>query len=306
VHLGLLTACFPDRDLADIAAWAAAHDFVALEVAAWPRWADRPYAATHLDVEALNPGAAERVGDLFRAHGLHMSSVAYYENNLDADRDHRERVNAHVRRCIDAAALLGCPTVGTFVGRDVTRSVRDNLRDAEQVFAPLVERAGELGVTLIIENCAMQSWHPDGYPANLAYSPELWDWMIDRGLQLNFDPSHLLPLGIDPLAVLGDYVEHVAHVQAKDIQVFPDQRNRYGAHGRTYSRQQPGDAGWWRYRVPGLGDVDWRRIIDLLYVGGFDGTISVEHEDPVWSGTPERVEAGLLVAQRTLGPLIVL
>lgn len=24
------------------------------------------------------------------------------------------------------------------------------------------------------------------------------------------------------------------------------------------------DEGWWRYRVPGPGDVDWRRLVDVL------------------------------------------
>jgi hypothetical protein len=31
----------------------------------------------------------------------------------------------------------------------------------------------------------------------------------------------------------------------------------------------------------------------------------VEHEDPVWSGDPERVRQGLTLAERTLAPLIV-
>ena len=44
--------------------------------------------------------------------------------------------------------------------------------------------------------------------------------------------------------------------------------------------------GWWRYRIPGLGQVDFRRYVDALYEGGFDGVLSVEHEDPVWGGTP--------------------
>jgi hypothetical protein len=38
--------------------------------------------------------------------------------------------------------------------------------------------------------------------------------------------------------------------------------------------------------------------------GGFDGYVSVEHEDPVWSGTPEKVRDGLAIAERTLSPLI--
>jgi sugar phosphate isomerase/epimerase len=63
--------------------------------------------------------------------------------------------------------------------------------------------------------------------------------------------------------------------------------------------------GWWRYRVPGLGDVDWRRLIDEMYDGGFTGTLSVEHEDPVWGGTEEKVKVGLKVAYDTLRPLIV-
>ena len=44
-------------------------------------------------------------------------------------------------------ALVGAPTVGTFVGRDWTKSVRENLREAEEVFKPLVERAGAVSYT---------------------------------------------------------------------------------------------------------------------------------------------------------------
>ena len=136
---------------------------------------------------------------LFDRHGLTLSSLAFYDNNLHPDPTERKAVNDHVLACIDAAARLGCPTVGTFVGRDPTRSVADNLRQAEQVFPPLVDRAGERGVKLIIENCVMEGWHPDGYPGNLAYSPELWEWMFSLGLYLNYDPSHLVWMGIDPV-----------------------------------------------------------------------------------------------------------
>jgi sugar phosphate isomerase/epimerase len=98
--------------------------------------------------------------------------------------------------------------------------------------------------------------HPDpavrNYPGNLAYSPELWEWMFSLGVELNFDPSHLVWLGVDP-----------------------------------------------------LGKVDWRRLVDAMYEGGFDGTLSVEHEDPVWGGDTDRVKAGLEIAHRTLRPLLV-
>ena len=305
MKLGFLTACLPQRTLPEIVTWAAQQGFEALEVAAWPALGDRPFTATHLDVDGFGTADAERVAALFDEHGLQLSSLAYYDNNLHPDPDERAAVNAHVAACIDAAALLGVPTVGTFVGRDPNLSVAENLKVAEQLFAPLVDRAGERGVKIVIENCVMEGWHPDGYPGNLAYSPELWEWMFDLGLYLNYDPSHLVWMGIDPVEALRPYVDRVAHAQAKDIEVFPERRNRYGWPGRAVVREDPWDVGWWRYRVPGLGQVDWRRVVDTLYEGGFDGALSVEHEDPVWGGTEDRVRTGLQVAHRTLRPLIV-
>jgi sugar phosphate isomerase/epimerase len=305
MKLGFLTACLPGESLDDVAAFAAATGYEALEIAAWPGWDTRPFTATHVVVDPLGPNEAERVRACLDRYRLVASSLAYYGNNLHPDPEERRATNEHVARCIDAAAALGCPTVGTFVGRDPTRPVADNLRAAESIFPPLVERAADSAVTIVIENCVMEGWHPDGYPGNLAYSPELWEWMFSLGLKLNFDPSHLLWLGIDPVAALRPYVDHVAHVQAKDIQSFPEQRDRYGFFGKAVTRDDPWDTGWWRYRLPGLGEVDFARLIDVLYEGGFDGTVSVEHEDPVWGGDPDRVRTGLEIAFRTLRPLIV-
>ena len=53
------------------------------------------------------------------------------------------------------------------------------------------------------------------------------------------------------------------------------------------------------------GEVDWWRLVDAMYEGGFDGTLSFEHEDPVWGGDTDRVKAGLEIAHRTLRPLLV-
>ena len=304
MKLGLLTACLPGERLEDVAAWAGAHGYAALEVAAWPDRPGRDWEASHLDVEAFGSTEADGVRALLDEHGLELSAVAYYENNLHQDAAVREATHEHLRRCIDAAQLLGVGLVGTFVGRDVSLTVTENLRLAESVLPPLVEYAGACDVRLVVENCPMEGWHPDGYPANLAYSPELWGWMAELGLWLNYDPSHLVWLGIDPLAALETHADRVLHVQAKDVEVHPDARNRYGVFGRVLDRD-PWVSGWWRYRVPGLGEVDWRRLVDALGQAGYDGVVSVEHEDPVWSGDPDKVRQGLVIAERTLNPLIV-
>jgi sugar phosphate isomerase/epimerase len=302
VKLGFVTACLPTWTLPQLAGWAAAHGYSALEVAAWPRLGNRPFTATHLDVDHLRP---DEVRDVLATHGVAVSSVAFMDNPLDPDLAARAAMHAHLHRCIDAAAAIGSPTVGTFVGRNPHRSVKENLAEAAEVFKPLVDHAGQRGVRIVIENCVMEGWHPDGYPGNLAYCPELWEWMFDQGLYLNFDPSHLLWIGVDPVAVVKPYLDKVIHAQAKDIQLFPEKRNRWGFYGKSLERDNPWDVGWWRYRVPGLGQVDWVRLVDALYEGGFDGVLSVEHEDPVWGGTEDKVQVGLEIAERTLRPLLV-
>ncbi|GAA2788602.1 sugar phosphate isomerase/epimerase [Saccharopolyspora taberi] len=305
MRLGMLTACLPQWTLDRIAAWAAGAGYQALEVAVWPGTGDRDFVASHLPVADFGSEQVEQALALFDKHSLELSSLAYYENNLHPDPLRRDEIHTHLRHAIDAAQLLGVPSVGTFIGRDWNKSVADNLADAEQVFARHVDYAGERGVKLVIENCVMEGWHPDGYPGNLAYSPELWEWMFGLGLYLNWDPSHLTWLGIDPVETIAPYADRIEHAQAKDVELDPVARNRYGFFGKAFKEGNPWDMGWWRYRVPGLGQVDWPRVVDRLYEHGFTGTLSVEHEDPVWGGDERRVTQGLEIAHRTLRPLIV-
>ncbi|MFD0775147.1 sugar phosphate isomerase/epimerase family protein [Streptomonospora algeriensis] len=305
MRLGLLTACFPELSLEEVAEWAADNGYASLEAAAWPAGSDHPHDAAHLDAE-FPQQEAERVQELLDRLGLTVSAVVYCENNLHADTEERDRIHRHLRACVETAAALGVSYVSTFVGRDVTRSVADNLRLAERLLPPLVDYAGERGVRLLAENCPMEGSHPDGYPGNLAYSPELWEWMSDLGLLLDFDPSHLPWLGIDAEDALEFALERglVAHAQAKDVEVDTRLRTRYGVFGRTVGRASPVDAGWWSYRVPGRGRLDWNRIVDILHKARYTGTLAVEHEDPVWGGTAEHTKQGLRIAARTLLPLV--
>jgi sugar phosphate isomerase/epimerase len=76
MKLGMLTACLPDRTLQEIADWAAAAGFEALEVAAWPDLGNRPFTATHLRVEDFTETDAERTRALFDQRGLTLSALA--------------------------------------------------------------------------------------------------------------------------------------------------------------------------------------------------------------------------------------
>src|SRR6185437_3190207 len=123
MKLGMLTACLPGWPLDRIAEWAAGAGYEALEVAVWPSTGGRDFEASHLPVADFGPQQRDETLELFARHGLELSAFAYYENNLHPDPTRREEIATHLRHAVDAASSLGVGYVGTFVGRDPSRSV---------------------------------------------------------------------------------------------------------------------------------------------------------------------------------------
>jgi len=301
VKLGLLTAAFPDLSLEQVADWAAANGFEMLEIACWPSeiGEQRRYAGVcHVDADALDVDA---VRETMSRHGLEISSLAYYPNNLHPDPEEREAANGHLRKVIDAAQALGVGIVGTFVGRDKTKNVPDNFEEFREVWPGLVDYAAERGVRIAIENCPM-IFSYDEWPGgtNLASSPAMWDEMFSivdsPSFGLNLDPSHLVWLQIDYERVVRDYASKLFHVHAKDLEIDREGLYRNG----TISLGM----GWQVPRLPGLGEVRWDRFVAALYRAGYDHVVSIEHEDRSFEGEEELVKRGFLIARDVLRPLI--
>jgi sugar phosphate isomerase/epimerase len=302
VKLGLLTAAFPDLSLEGVAEWAAGEGFQALEIACWPAGGGerRRYAGvTHIDVESFDP---DGVHGVMNRHGLAISALAYYPNNLHPDDAHREEVNGHLRKVIDAAQQLGVGLVGTFVGNDKDRPLPENLERFRQIWPPLVDYAAERDVRIAIENCPM-IFSYDEWPGgnNMAYAPTIWDEMFaaipNDNFGLNLDPSHLVWLMIDYERAVYDYGDRIFHAHAKDLEVRRDGLYRHG----TFSS----GIGWQVPRLPGLGEVRWDRFLAALYAVGYDHVVSIEHEDRGFEGDEELVKRGFLLARDVLRPHIV-
>jgi sugar phosphate isomerase/epimerase len=302
VKLGFLTAAFPDLTLEEVAAWAAEEGFETLEIACWPAAGGerRRYAGvTHIDVDALD---ADGVRELLARHGLEISALAYYPNNLHPDVAHREQVNAHLRKVIEAAQALDVGIVGTFVGNDQTKSTPENLAAFRNVWPPLIAHAEERGVSIAIENCPM-IFSYDEWPGgtNLARSPAVWDEKFEEipseRFGLNLDPSHLVWQMIDYERVVYDYADRILHVHAKDLELNRDGLYRNGVLSLGIGWQVP--------RLPGLGEVRWDRFLAALYAIGYDRVVSIEHEDRAFEGSDELVKRGFLIARNVLRPHIV-
>lgn len=292
MKLSFINACVPELTLEKQLKWAQANGFEAIEVHTHPR-------TNKLDLQkiASNRGEAQRVKELFAQYNIQISSLLLGGHHLHPDPSRREASQNHLKNMIAAAAALDVSTVTTFIGRDHTLPVKDNLKLVGQVWPELMKFAEEHGRRIAIENCPMLDEWPSGY--NIAYAPEVWEAVFNiipsPLLGLNFDPSHLLWLGIDYIAALKKFASKVFLVQAKDTEILTNRLNQSGILGE----------GWWRYRLPGLGQVDWGRFINTLYEIGYDGPISIEHEDPVWEGSLEKVQRGLIFSQKYLSQFVI-
>lgn len=306
MYLGFLTGCLGNIPLKEKAKWASEHGFRALEISCWPQENDRDYSGSDIDVANLTPEEAEEIKAYMKEYGLTISSLAYYDNNLDRNLEKRAFINNHLKKCIDAAVLLDVPMVGTFVGRNIEKSIMDNFDEFEAVFSELVGYAEERGIKLMIENCPMIGWQMPGVPGTISFSPELWEEMFKRipskNFGLNYDPSHLLFMMIDYIEPIKEFKDRIFHVHAKDAEIFPDKLKRYGVLNKQLHRY-PG-SGYWRFRMPGLGQVDFGRLLDALREIGYDGVISIEHEDPVYEGSEEKVKEGLVLGYKFLSQKI--
>ena len=301
MKLGLLTAPFPSTPLMEIADWASANGFEALEVACWPpsEGAERRYAGVcHIDVTDLSATrASEIVGEL-AAKGLSISGLGYYPNPLHPDPAHREMVIGHLKHVITAAEKMGVPLVNTFMGGDAAKNQDQNWEEALRVWPDIVAFAEDHGRKITFENCPMifsyDEW-PGGH--NIATTPRMWRRILeqwDGTIGLNFDPSHLVLQMIDMRRFLKEFGKHVLHYQAKDLMIDVDGLYERGAFSLGM--------GWQIPRIPGLGEVDWSVVFGELYRQGYEGDCIIEHEDRRFEGTDEKVKQGFLIARDVLRP----
>ncbi|MGE5549735.1 MAG: sugar phosphate isomerase/epimerase family protein [Bacteroidota bacterium] len=257
------------KDLRAIAAWAIANGFADLEVG----------PATPLD-EAV-------FGRILDEGKIAISALIYCRNFLCESEQEAAEHQGQLRRRIQFAARMGIEKIVCSTGvlpascKGMSFDPEASLDRVIEFLKRMVDLAERHGVKLAVENCPMMG--------NIAVSPFIWDKMFaaigSKSLGLTYDPSHLVWQFIDPYENILRFRERIFHVHGKDTEILAPKLRELGVlHNNK----------WWRHRLPGLGDLDWNRIVANLYEIGYDGTISIEHEDPVWEGTEAKVKAGLL------------
>lgn len=258
MQIGILTARFGGDQwtLDRIISWAGQNDIDCLEIA----------VPKHLDPAGLSDEAAEAVKSKLAAAGVTISSLAFYGPNInDPDRDQRGKTVAALQATVEAARRLGVETVCTLAGMPTPgKSKMDSIReDLPAVFEGVLAGAAANGVRIALEN-----WFATNIQ-HLDHWQRLFEVLPQENFGLNFDPSHLLWQGIDHLAAVEEFAGRIFHTHAKDVAINEAALRRIGVL----------QGAWWRYCIPGTGRIDWGEYLGRLREVGFDGAVSIEHED---------------------------
>jgi sugar phosphate isomerase/epimerase len=258
------------------------------------------FAGAHGYQAADVPDSVANGVELLRAAGMVPAATGGLPNLIVADPAVREQNVDQARRRLDEVARQGISLVMLGHTRVPEASEDENFEYARLGYTPVAERAQELGLKLAIE-------HYPAYGRNLAINPASWRRLFELvpvpSIGLCFDPSHLVFLGIDYLRALREFGSRIHYAHAKDTEIIPEGLYEYGFLGlKDYGRKPRGKSGWWRYTLPGYGQVAWGTYIGALLDIGYDGILSVEHEDDLWGwlDNPERAKEGLVVAAKFL------
>jgi len=259
MKIGFYTSTFNDRPAEEVLDFAAAAGFDAIEI--------------DIGGHIPSPDAVASVVGSARSRGLYVSSLALFGNQLDPDPVARKTRRDKTREYAAAIAGAGVPLFVMFPGRDPTISDDDNYRDFADHALSLLDGTGSLGL-------AFENW-PGMASDYIATTPAGWAKLFelakDRRIGVEFDPSHLIRVGIDPYAALNGIKDRVKILHGKDALTDKAKLQSVGYHSRD----------WWRYVLPGRGDLDWSRFLKQARALGVDHVISIEHEDSDF-GWPRR------------------
>lgn len=192
-----------------------------------------------------------------------------------------QRAAEELKNTARAAQKLGVKVVNGFTGSSIwhllysfppvsPKMIDDGFKLLAERFNPILDVFAECGVKFALEV------HPteiafDIYTAERAL--DALGWREEFGF--NFDPSHLLWQGVDPVEFIRRFPDRIYHVHMKDAIVTLDGRTGILSSHLNFGDPRRG----WDFRSLGHGKVNFEEIIRALNHAGYQGPLSVEWED---------------------------
>ncbi len=247
--------------------------------------------APHADIDELlsDPGARADLKHAVRSRGLQLEAFNAAGNPLHPTQG--ERDDRILRGAIRLAEEFEIDTVVTMSGLPAAAGDRfpawittvwppenvalldEQWNHAIDYWGGIVDEASRRGVRIAVEMHANQ----------LVYSvPTLQRLRAEVGTTVgaNFDPSHLMWMGADPIAAIAALGDAIYHVHAKDTRV--EGRAAVASRLETTPNELVSERAW-NYVAVGTGHPDgvdfWARFATALIDAGYHGPLSIENED---------------------------
>jgi sugar phosphate isomerase/epimerase len=252
----------------------------------------------HCDLDPLvkDKNAQQAFIDAVQSRGLEISAHSRHGNPLHPDKQHARADDKTFRQTVELAQAIGVENVITFSGCPgdspdakypnwVTCPWPPDYLDLldwqwKEVATPYWSDAAQFaknhGVRVAIEL----------HPGFLAYHTESFRRLREIGgetIGVNFDPSHLFWQGMDPLVCIRDLKDAIFHVHMKDTWLDqPNIRLNGVLDTKPYTDEIHRS---WIFRTVGYGHGQefWRHLVSELRMAGYDGVLSIEHEDSLMS-----------------------
>lgn len=232
--------------------------------------------------------------NLFKKRSINISALSVHGNVLNPNKDLAKKHHSELKNAIKLASKLGVDTIVTFSGCPgesynslypvwVTCPWPDEQTDIlnwqwEEVTIPYWKEmnkfAQEYNVRIAIEP------HPGFVVYNNETALRLRE-ECGKNIGVNYDPSHLFWQGINPISSLKQLLDHecVYHIHAKDTKLIKSNIELNGVLDTKSYKDIKNRS--WVFRTVGYGHdkLFWSDLINTLKIYGYQGTVSIEHED---------------------------
>jgi len=272
---------------------------------------------SHCDPDKLlaDPKAAKRFKDAVESRGMVISALSCHGNPLHPNAKTAKKHHAVFVSTVQLAKKIGVTEINGFSGLPAGAP---GDKTPNWVVAPWPDEhlaALEYQWRVAVEYWKEQNKLLDKHGVNmcfemhpnfLVYNPETLiklRQVCGKRMCCNFDPSHLFWQGIDvPSAIrwLSEHGEVIKHVHAKDSLVYTWNSKVNGVLDTKHYGDEMKRA--WIFRTVGYGhdDAVWKDIISTLRMVGYDGALSIEHEDSLMSNDEGFLKALAFLKEATI------
>lgn len=293
MKLGFFTANYTEKPLEEVAKLAADNGYEALEI---PAYEDNG----QFDVKEVVKGTnAQAIKKMVSSHDLIISALSNHADSLlimgphgiDTDVIYKGTKEEKIRfgtesllRTAQAANALEVPVVNGFTGIEnfgrffpfpYAQGWVELEKEFVEKFIPILDKFKEYGVKFAIEP------HPNNFIYDI-HTAERAIKLVDGhpSLGFNMDPANLIYLGLKVENFVDRLGDRIFHVHAKDGEIV---EHNLPVGGMLMQGDWQRLDRSFRFRIPGWGNVEWKKVITELSMVGYNYVMSYEHEDVTMS-----------------------